>query len=861
MKNIILILLLGFIVLNAQENNLDSLQTNAVLQDSSLISISDSTKKKNNDIDAVVVSTAKDSICFDLKNKKMYIYGNGELKYKQTDLTGGKISVNFKTSDLESEGVIRKNDTTNVDELVETPKLTEAGENYEGTSLKYNFKTQRGFISAAKNKKQDQRYEGSAVKKVNKNTFFIKDGLYTTCKSDTPHTHFTAKEMKVIQKDKIFAKWIFMYIGGVPLPIPIPFAVFPIQKGRRSGIIAPTYGEINNRGHYFKHFGYFFAISNYLDLTLTGDYYTRGGWRAYGRIRYAKRYDFNGSINGSYSKILIGEDNDPTFAKTTDWNLNVNHNQTFTPTLRLDVSLNFQSSTYLRNTSTNYNDLLTKAITSNATLSKRWEESGNSLTINYSRTQILDSVNIKEVLPNINFNKSRFYPFKTSESSRNESWYEKIGMNYSAQIKNNRTNLNGKVTNRAGARHNISMNVSPQIGYFNISPSLSYVEKWYNKKTKRVLSSVQESNSLAALHALKNSMAVNSYTEKDVDDFNIIRTFNFGVSASTKLYGMMQPEIFGIQAFRHTLTPRVSYNYHPDFSGKKWGYYESYINEDGIEEWYDPYGKEIYGGAGSGESQSLSFALGNVFEMKTMKDPTDTTSKSKKITLLNLDLSTGYNFAAEKNKLSDLRINYRTNIGQLLNFSGSSSYTFYNFDNNGRTNTYLASLKKGLFRITNFNFSISTSLSAEKIMGEERTGKKKEDKEEFKALKKDDYQNVNDYNDEDVDFSIPWNLSLSYRYNFSKPTNKEGNLRTNLGLNLGFNLAKNWKISVNGNYDFQNDEFSAPQVSIFRDLECWEMNFSWNPLGRYSGFRFEIRMKAPELRDVKVTRRGGVYNR
>lgn len=823
-------------------------------------SVQDTLKKKSFDVDAVITSTASDSIMFDIVNKRMYIYGTGELNYKQTKLKGGKINVDFESNDLEAEGIIDTSDTTGVNGFVQTPVLSEGAENYEGTSLKYNFKTQKGFISAAKNVKSDSRYEGAAVKKVDKDTYFVKEGIYTTCESDTPHTYFTAEEMKVVQKDKIFAKWIFMHIGGVPIPIPIPFAVFPNEKGRRSGIIAPTYGSISNRGQYFRNFGYFFAISDYMDLTLNGDYYMRGGWGANARFRYAKRYDFNGNLNAGYSKILVGEDNDPDKSRSTDWNISYNHSQTFTPTLKLNASLRFQSRSYFQNNSTSYNDLLAQDITSNATLSKRWEESGNSMTINYSRTQKLDSTDIREVLPNISFNKSQFYPFKTSTSSRDESWYEKIGLSYSGKFKNIRNKIGKELKIRGGFQHNISVNASPKIGHFNISPRINYVERWYNKKTKQITEVIQNNPNINSI--LNTISSVNDTTidsSKDVHEINMIRTFTLGVSASTKLYGMMQPQMMGIEAFRHTITPSISYSYNPNFSDEKWGYYETVKRADGTYERYDPYTNEVFGsGISTSESQSVSFSVGNIFEIKTMKDPTDTTSESQKITLLNLDLSTRYNFAADSLRLSDLSVNYRTKIGNILSFNGSSSYTFYDHKNNTKVNEYLISNGKGLFRLTNLRFSISTSLSGDKLKGEERTGKKDDEEEEFDSFKKKDYVRV--YEEEDTDFSIPWNLSLNYNYNFSKPTHKKGIVNSNVGVNLGFNLAKNWKFGVRGNYDFQQEEFSAPQVTLYRDLECWEMNLSWNPIGRYSGFRFEIRMKAPELRDVKVTKRGGQFS-
>ncbi len=858
MRKLLLLILLFVSVSKAQDSLKQVLSVDSTFADQVIETLQDSVKKKTFDVDDVVTSTASDSIKFDLVKKQMFVFGKGELKYKQTTLTGGKINVDFKNNSLHAEGIFEHSDSTGKKELSQTPMLSEGGENYEGTSLDYNFKTQKGFISAAKNVKETQRYEGSAVKKVSKNTFFIKDGVYTTCKSDTPHTHFTAAQMKVIQKNKIFAKWIFMYIAGVPLPIPIPFAVFPNEKGRRSGLIAPTYGSIANRGQYFKDFGYFFAINDYMDLRLTGDYYMRGGWASRARFRYTKRYNFSGNLGAGYSKIIIGEDGDPDKSTSVDWYLRLAHNQTFTPSLKLNANLNFQTGSYFSNNSIKRNELLTQDITSNATLSKRWDESGNSLTINYNRRQNIKSGNIYEILPNISFNKSQFYPFKTSASARDESWYEKIGLGYSGNFKNKREQIDGNLKIRAGIQHNISINASPKIGYFNISPRISYREKWYNKKTKQYTVITNNISSLQNNFNSTNSVNVtDSVVSKDVRDINILRTFDLGVSASTKLYGMMQPRILGIEAFRHTVTPSISYNYNPDFSKKKWGYYETIKRADGTYEYYDPYSNEIFGGVGSGESQSVSFSVGNIFEMKTMKDPTDTTSKAKKITLLNFDLSTGYNFAADSLKFSDLRLSYRTQIGNILNFSGSSIYSFYDYQNNRKVNKYLVNNGKGLFRLTSLNLSISASISGEKLAGEDRKGKKPEDEEEFDTFRQQ--ENERSYREEETDFSIPWNLSLSYNYNFSKP-GLVSTVNSNLGINLGFNLAKNWKFGLRGNYDFQDKEFAAPQVTVYRDLECWEMNFSWNPIGNFTGFRFEIRMKAPELRDVKVTRRRGLYS-
>ncbi len=827
------------------QDNVITLKDSSAFKDS-LSAVKDSLKNKGEfgDVKAVVYSRGSDSLIFDIKKKKMFVYGKGDIKYQKTELKSGKIKVDFTKNELEAFGVKDTADTTGR-KFVQNPVMIDNGENYEGAALKYNFKTKQGFISVAKNKKNKQYYMGEAVKKVNKNVYFIKNGIYTTCLKDTSITYFTAKEMKVIQRDKIIAKWIWMYIGGVPLPIPIPFGVFPNKGGRRSGIIAPGYGIDPRRGQYFHNFGYFWAINDYMDLALTADYYTKGGWGSRARFRYAKRYNYSGNFNAGISRIIIGEPEDPNRSEQTDWNLSWFHNQRFNPTTRLDINLRFQTSNFFRNNSIDYNSLLRRNIISNATFSKRWEESRNSLTINYNRTQNLDNGNITELLPSLTFNKAQSYPFRSKNAVPGKmKWYEYIGYNYSARFVNKRIKNSSGLHIRGGIQHSFNISASPKIAHFNISPHLSYNEKWYNKRTKKRLVKVP-----------KDSTYIYEVQDEDVHEINFVRTFNFGVSASTKLYGIAQPEMFGIKAFRHTLSPSISYNYSPNFSDSKWGYYDVYYDQNGKEVRYDKFGREIFGGVPSRESQRLSISVANLFEMKTMKDPTDTTSKEKKIRLLNFNASLSYDFAADSNKLSDLSLSYRTQIGRYLNLYGSSGYTFYDYQNGRRINRFLSSEGKGLLRFNRLSFSISTSLSGEKFKSKE---KKKKGREEYPAFKKKDYIAL--FGEEQPpDFQIPWNLSLNLNYNISKPTPDYVSKTASIGLNLGFNLTPKWKFNFSGNYDLIRKEISAPAVSVYRDLNCWEMRFNWNPLGTYRGFHFEIRMKAPELRDIKITKTKGLF--
>ena len=832
-----------------------SITINDSLITSNSLIISDSLEKKsNNDIDAVVFANAKDSLIFQVKNKEMYLYGDGDIKYKKTTLTSGNIKINFETSELEAVGQRDTTDSLNI-KLLGTPVLTEGSDVFEGTSIKYNFKTQKGFISLAKNNAENKTYYGDKVKKIDKKTYFVQNGKFTTCDADTPHYYFGADKMKIIQGEQIIAKWIFMYVGGVPFPIPLPWGVFSNKTGRASGIIAPNYGYTASQGWYLRNMGYFYVVNDYMDATLTGDYYFKGGYGLRGRMRYNKRYNYIGNVNGGFSNKVLNEYGDPDYSERFEWNINVNHNQTITPTMQLDVRLKFMSSDYLQFNSPNINDLVRQEIVSNATFSKRWEESGINLSMNYNRTQNLQTGDITEDLPNVSISKSRVYPFKSNTgSSKDKSWYELIGYDYSGNFKNNRRKISGESTIHGGISHSFNVSASPKFGHLSLSPSLQVNSKWYNKRQIQKIESSLDSSGKDSLY----------FTSYDINDLNTVNTFNFSLSASTKLYGMAQPQILGISAFRHTFEPRLSYSYHPDFSSDFWGYYDTYVDKSGRIVKYDKFGNQIFSGISAGEAQRLSLSLGNAFEIKTLKDPTDTTSESKKIKLLDLTVSSGYNFVADSLNVDDINVNFRTQIGSVLSLYGSSVFSPYEFNSGREINAFAISNNGSLLKMTNFNLNLSSSLSAELFKSEKEKKKNSESEEQIgeelvgNNNKSSDYIEL--YKDEEPDFEIPWNLSLTYNYNYSNKGIGFITDRSNLGADLSFNLTQKWKFTFRGSYDITNKKINAPQVTIYRDLHAWEANLVWNPIGTYRGFKFEIRLKAPEFRDLKLSKSKDIYS-
>jgi len=503
----------------------------------------------------------------------------------------------------------------------------------------------------------------------------------------------------------------------------------------------------------------------------------------------------------------------------------------------VNVNFTFASNNSYQLTN-NLDQALRQSIESNATLSKRWEGTPNSMSVNIYRSQNLRTGEISERLPSLTFSHSQSFPFRSRKKGGDLEWFEFIGVSYRAQATNTRAKTSrpvslkdttgGGVTfrtveefgrsERQDLTQDFRASVSPKVGYFTVTPSVSFQDSRSRTATRNPAPNPQDSASVITTLA---------------EEWIARGAFSSGVATSTRLFGIVQPNMLGVSALRHTLSPALSFTY----------------------------SKQVYG-RNIGPKQLLgSLNVGNVFEMKTMGD----TAEGKKIQLLNLGAGISYDFARDSLNFSEIGINFRTDIGKVVSLSGGTSFNLYKFEQSlGReVNKFLISEEGRLARMTSFSLSASTSLSGEKPkeptpvsgaqlarqMADERRGGGVDTTDE--ELPRGGYRGL--YAEEEPDLSIPWSLSLSWNFFESKvPTRRSR--QSNLMANLSFNLTEHWKFTASGGYDIINREITAPQITIYRDLHCWEMNFTWVPIGSYRHFRFEIRVKAPHLQDIKVTK-------
>jgi hypothetical protein len=344
-----------------------------------------------------------------------------------------------------------------------------------------------------------------------------------------------------------------------------------------------------------------------------------------------------------------------------------------------------------------------------------------------------------------------------------------------------------------------------------------------------------------------------------ISGFKAARDYSVSSSLNTRVYGMYSfGENFPVRAIRHVVTPSVSFNYRPDFGEEKYGYYKSYYDaakEDSIQ--YSIFDGAIYGGPSAGRSGSVGINVSNNFEMK-VRDRNDTITGTRKIVLIdNLTLSTNYNMAKDSLRWSPLVLSARTKLLKNLDLRYSSAFDPYILDETGlrNLNQFEWNVNKRVFRLDNSNWRAGLNLRLNND-----TFRKKDKSQDGN---KDSGNKGKDSKKESSAVSLmPWNLTISYTFQYisnhdyvNYVLDKDTKIIQTLGLNGSIDLTPTWRVSVRSGYDFQNKKLSYTSLDIYRDLHCWEMRFSWIPLGTWKSWNFGINIKSSMFKDLKLEKK------
>ena len=791
--------------------------------------------------DDLVKYDADDSVRFSIQEKKVYLYGNGFVKYLTTELRADYIELDMDKKLAMATGV-----PDSVGKLKGTPKFKDGGQEFESTELHYNFDTKKGYVTEIITQEGEGYIQGKTTKKMSDSVYCVKHGMYTTCdEHDHPHFGLNMSKAKMIKDKKIFVGFTNLELEGIPLPIFIPFGFFPITKKATSGIIMPTYGEERMRGFNLRGGGYYIYINDYIDMNITGDIYTNGSWGLQYATQYRKRYKFNGNLNFTISKNYVSEKGLPDYQESSDWSVRWTHTQDgkANPYSSFSASVDMSSANNNYYNANTVDGIANQRKQSSISWSKKWPESPFSLSGSFNHSQNSRDTSIAITLPNLSLRMTQIYPFRKKGKSGEMKWYDNIGVSYSAELRNSIQTKEDKLFKSSferdwsnGFKHNIPISLQFKIAKdVTFTPSLNY-NGYLNLKT------------IEKIWIPDTSANGGQFITRDVPGLNYSHDYSASgsIGYTPTIYGMfMFKPGCKVVAIRHMIRPSISASYTPAI--KPLGNYKKSYFDGEKEVEYDIHEGLTYrpNTTGGKQSGSISFSLDNNVEMKVRNDK-DTTGDEefKKVKLLeSFRLSTSYNPFADSMNFSNISISARTKILNNkvdLNFSGTIDP--YAIDtNNVRYNKYHGKLG----RLTNATISTNFSFSAD-------NGQNKEKKNDLVGGFYDDY----------VDFDVPWNISISYNLTYSKPSPyKSPTISQIINFSGDLSLTPKWKLNFQSGYDIKNKEVTSTSFGVTRDLHCWEMTFNCMPFGQHQSYNFEIHVRSSLLRDLKLTKRDSWYDR
>ena len=853
----------------------DTLRNDSILTDSV-------PAKKNEGLDAPVTYEATDSIVF-TQNGYAHLYGESKVNYPQAELTAAVISMNMDSSTVYAHGV---EDSLGV--LQGRPVFKDGETPYETNTIRYNFKSKRGIISNVVSQQGEGYVTGNNAKKGTGNEMYMKDGKYTTCDNhEHPHFYMQMTYAKVRPKKNVVTGPAYLVVEDVPLPLAVPFFFFPFSSSYSSGFLMPTYMDDSSRGFGLTDGGYYFAISDQMDLKLRGDIFTKGSWALNAESNYVKRYKYSGLFQASYQVTKTGDKGLPDYSVSKDFKIVWSHRQDAkaNPNSTFSASVNFSTSSYEQTNIGNlYNSQAMTQNTKTSSISYTRSFPDQKLTISATSNiaQTMKDSSVSVTLPDLTISLSNIYPFKRKKAVGEERWYEKISLRYTGRFKNSiktkdhllfKSNLIKDWEN--GMQHEVPISATFTLfKYFNLTPSVNYTERWYTRKIKQGWDETA-------------NKVVNTDT---VFGFHRVYNYNASIGLNTKIYGMYKPLFLPKKAIqiRHVITPSVSFSAAPDFTTSRYGYYDTYYrpNSDGTQDTvkYSYYANQMFGVPSGGKQGNVTFSISNNLEMK-YKDKNDSIKKISLIDELGANLS--YNMAATTRPWSDLTLNARLKLTKNYTFSMSSSFKTYGykFDEQGNVvdndRTEWSYGRFGIFQGYSSSFSYTFNNDTWKKLKAFFTGEKEEegtdgdgtgtdgaseDGEDALAGQPSKKKKEKAKVDEDgyMAFKMPWSVNVNYGFGISEDRSAEINKKKmrypykytqNLSINGNIKISNKWAISFNSGYDFDAKEIVQTAFNITRDLHCFSMSASLSPFGRWKYYNFTIRANASILQDLKWEQR------
>ena len=818
-------------------------------------------KVSKDSLDAPVTYAATDSMVMEVPEKKIWLYNEAKVDYKDIKLNAGIINLDQSKQMVHGYYFL---DTAG--KRIGLPKFEQGESNMTVDTLTFNFKNQKGYTSNSYTIQQEMFVHGEKMKKVSPNEYFAYRATFTTCDLDTPHFAFRAKKMKLVNQKLAVTGPIHPEFEGVPIPIYLPFGFFPLSTGRHSGLLPPTFNANEQFGLGLEGLGYYKVLNDNFDVMMRGDIYSYGGYRLNITPTYRVRYRYQGSLTFSYQNSRILADyGKQEFTSNKSFNISWSHtvDSKARPGQTFSASVNAGSTKYNKYLTTNPTRSYQNQLSSSIAYSKNWNNKYNlTVTANHSQNNNTGLINFN--LPTIGFSVSPLYPFQKKQLIGTPKWWEKLSIGLNTNIANQASIYDSLFsfkrlldTTQWGAQHSLPISIAlPSLGPFQVSPGVSYRENWYSRRITRYYDQKTDT--------LLNRVEKGFYRSSDV---------SFSLGVNTAIYGTHYFKKGGkVEGIRHIIRPTVSASYNPGMASKDYYRPEIDSNHTPSPNYVSYYEGSIYGSLTREKFGGISFGVDNNLEMKVRGK--DSTEKSKNVKLIDgFGFNGSYNLMADSFALSNISLYLRSTLLEKINITAGANLDPYQRDSLGRPVDKYAwqGNKFSLGRITTGNIAVSTSFKS-------KPKDKKTDSLQNSAFKTaqnsaipltlEEQQAQLNYirsnPGEFADFNIDWSVNISYSLNFSRQLTSDYRsyqtiINSNVNLSGDFNLTPQWKVGMSTYYDFNGSGLQNVTAFISRNLHCWQMSINVYS-GTTRGFNITISPKSGLLRDLKINRSRYFYN-
>lgn len=794
-------------------------------------------------VDTPIIYSAKDSIYSDLKNKQIHLYNEAQVDNGEVKLKAGYILI-----DLNKNEVYARYSYDEDSNRVQLPEFSDGKDVVNASAIRFNTQTKKGYIEEVA-LKQDENYLYMEIAKRHANEeVHFKKGRFTTCDLPEPHYHFQLSRAILIPNKRIVSGPMNLWIKGVPTPLGLPFVVIPQAEDRTSGLIFPQIVPTSQYGFGLQDLGYYIPVNDRFQTTIYGSIYSRGTWGLRNDSDYAKRYKYRGKVDVGFQQFRSGF---PTNSNRNKFNILWTHTQDrkANPFWNFSSNVNFISDNTTKNNLDPLNQTyFNNTLYSDINLARSFPGKPMNAGMKISLRQNSISRNISLTSPSVNFNVTRFFPFKKAIKSNKgiAQVISRIGVTYNFEGINKSEFGDSLLTrgdfNGIGQQYmnglNQNMTIQTTAGFFKntwkFTPSIAYGNKMNFQQIRKSYDS-----------------GLNQTRIDTIQAFGMAHTLSFTAQLTTAIYsyykfvGKKQPLL------RHVLTPSFSFQYVPNLN-------KSITDSVGVNMTpitYSPFERSVYSSGITRDQALINFSFNNTFELKRKSDK-DTITGFKKTRIIDaLTFSGNYDLLKDSMNLSDIRASLRINPITWLSIVASTTFSPYDWvDSTGSVlGTYAIQSRGKLGRYTTTSLSTSITLTSK-----ESRQKMDANLDNISSNWNADYEFFMLYPERIVNFEIPWKINFSHIYEIRANT-AINNLnpdrwiqRQTLAVNGDLSFTKRWKVVGDVSIDLKEMKATNARFTLTRDMHCWALSFNWIPLGGNKSFLFSIRSTSQLFRDAKI---------